>query len=101
MGGQAIRLHNEHQANQLKVQGLATLNLSESDLVSMAKGSLEKRVLVWFVKSHTTVRNAWISAELHCGHPSNIGMYVKSIRESKDRKVKKLCRALLVKLNQP
>ena len=87
--------HNEHQAEQLKAQGLAFFKLTESDLVSMPKGSLEKRVLVWFIKSHTTVSNAWVSEHLHCGHPSNVAKYGQSIRESKDRKVSKQCKILL------
>jgi len=42
LGGQAIRLHNEYQAEQLKAQGLAALTLDESDLASMPKARLKK-----------------------------------------------------------
>ena len=69
LGGQEIRLHNERQAEQLKQQGLSALNLSEDDLVCMAKGAVEKKVLVWFIKHQTTVSNAWLSKQVHCGHP--------------------------------
>lgn len=99
LGGQAIRLHDEHQAEQLKYQALTALKLDESDLASMSKGSLDKRLLVWFVKSHTTVTNAWLSEHLHCGHPSNVAKYVQSIRQSKDRKVSKQRKILLKTLD--
>jgi hypothetical protein len=100
LGGQAIRFHNEHQAEQLKAQGLAVLDLDESDLASMTKGSAEKRVLVWFIKSHTTVSNTWLSDHLYCGHPSNVAKYVQSIRKSKDRKIAKQCKRLLKTLGR-
>jgi len=99
LGGQAIRLHNEHQAEQLKAQGLTALKLDESDLASMAKGSCEKRVLVWYVKSHTTVNNAWVSEHLHYGHPSNVAKYVQSIRATKDRKIVQQCKILVKTLD--
>ena len=80
LGGEAIRLHNERQADHLKARGLAVLKLDASDLASLPKGSHEKRLLVWFIKSHTTVSNAWLSEHFHCGHASNVAKYVQSIR---------------------
>ena len=36
----------------MKTQGLKALNLEEGDLVHMAKGAVEKKVLAWFIKCH-------------------------------------------------
>lgn len=94
LGGQEIRLYNERQAKLLKNQGLKALSLEEGDLVHMAKGAVEKKVLAWFIKCHTTVSNAWVSEQLYCGHPANVSGYVKAVRETKDRKIRKWVKAL-------
>ena len=95
LGGEEIHLHNEHRARQLKQLGLATLNLHDANLMDMAKGAVEKKLLAWFIKCRTTVSNAWISDQLYCGHPSNIPGYVKWVRETKDGKILKWCKRLL------
>ena len=83
------------QAKLLKTQGLKALNLEEGHLAHMAKGAVEKKVLAWFIKCHTTVSNAWVSEQLYCGHPANVSGYVKAVRGTKDRKIQKLAKALI------
>jgi len=79
----------------LKQLGLAALNLHDANLMDMAKGAVEKKLLAWFIKCRTTVSNAWISDQLYCGHPSNIPGYVKWVRETKDGKILIWCKRLL------
>ncbi len=83
----------------LETLSQTVLQPDESDLVSMPQGSLEKRLLVWLIKRHTTVSNAWVSKHLHCGHPSNVNKYVQSIGESKDQRVSKQGEILLKELD--
>ena len=99
LSGQAIRMHNEHQALKLRAQGLKVLNLSEADLATMEKGAFETRLLIWLIKSHTSMSNAWISEQLYSGHPSSVAAYTRSINEAKDRKTAKL-RSMLLKKNE-
>jgi len=95
LGGEEIHLHNEHRAKELKQLGLAALKLHDANLMDMAKGAVDKKLLAWFIKSRTTVSNVWVSDQLYCGHPSNIPGYVRWVRETKDRKILKWCKKLL------
>lgn len=100
LNGQAIRMHNEQQALKLKAQGLKVLDLTEADLATIGKGAFEKRLLIWLIKSHTSMSNAWVSEQLYSGHPSNVAVYARSIKEAKDRKTAKLRNMLLKKTNE-
>ena len=74
-----VHLHNEKQAELLKNQGLLKLGITDSDLQVQRKGSPEKKVLVWFIHSRTTVRNQWLSDHLYCGHSSNIASFANEV----------------------
>jgi len=77
--GDAIRQHDEQQAERLCEIGLAKLGLSNESLTTLPKGAAEKRVLAWFIRTQTTVSNAWLSARLHCGHPANLPGYIRTV----------------------
>jgi hypothetical protein len=53
--GEAIREHDEAQAEHLFQRGLKTLMLEETDLKGMAKGAFEKQILAWWLRRKTVV----------------------------------------------
>lgn len=77
--GEAIREHNEAEADKLIVQGLGKLGVLPGQLEGMRKGAPAKMALAWLVKKKTVVRNEWISERLSCGHPANIPGYVRRV----------------------
>ena len=93
--GDMVHLHNEKQAELLKKQGLSQLGITDADLHVQSKGSPEKKVLIWFIHSRTTVRNQWLSDHLYCGHPSNIARFVYEVNNSKEPYLKRLKKKLL------
>ncbi len=45
---------------------------SQQNLSVIAQGISRKKVLLWYVRSKTTVSNAWLSEHWQCEHPVNI-----------------------------
>jgi len=78
-GGDAIRQHDEHQAEGLVLRGLKLLGLDDADLVALAKGNTQKCALAWLVHSQTMASHRWITERLCMGVPSNMTRYVQSI----------------------
>ena len=93
--GDEIREHNERQGKQMLIRGLQSLGLSVSDLKDLPKGAIEKQILAWYIRSHTTVSNTWLSKALQCGHPSNIPGYIRRISSTQDRTIKRLVKRIL------
>lgn len=58
--------------------------VKEASLERLRKGCREKRLAAWLVWERTGVSQRWISERLKMGSASNVGHYVKSIRETKD-----------------
>jgi REP element-mobilizing transposase RayT len=92
--GDAIREHNEAEAERLLSGGLKRLGLSSADLESMHKGAPEKMVLAWMLKKRTVVKNEWISHYLCCGHPANVSGYVRKVDEAVDSRLAE-CKKIL------
>jgi len=63
---------SERKARDLLVDGLELFAVSRGDLLDSPKGSVEKRVLAWFIKKYTTASLRWLSENLNMGHISNI-----------------------------
>ena len=51
---------------------------------------MPKRLVAWLVWERTGASQSWLSARLKMGSASNLGWYVKSIRETKDPAVLRL-----------
>lgn len=96
LSGSAIEEHDERQAQRLWEAGMARLGLSPERLRALAKGAPEKRVLAWYIRSRTTVSNAWLAEYLNCGHPANISGYIRSVEDGRNPRLKEL-KALLLK----
>ncbi len=87
-GTESIR-HDELEAQRLLMKGMEKLSLDVTELPKLKKGDVHKKVLAWYIRKNTSVRNEWISQKLHMGCLSNISHYVSEIEQTKDRR---LCR---------
>jgi len=47
---------------------MEALRVTEDSLKAMRKGAIEKQVIAWYIHTHTTVSNDWISTALYWGH---------------------------------
>jgi hypothetical protein len=90
LSGNAIDEHEERQAERLWEVGMARLGLSPKGLAALPKGAPEKRVLAWYIRSRTTVSNAWLAERLSGGHPANISGYIRSVEDAKSPRLREL-----------
>jgi REP element-mobilizing transposase RayT len=95
LAGDAVDEHEERQAERLLEIGMMRLSLSSESLGVLAKGASEKRVLAWYVRSRTTVSNAWLAQRLSCGHPGNISGYIRSVEDGRSPRLRELKDRLL------
>ena len=75
--------------------GLNVLGIAYDSLEAMRKGAIEKQLLAWLLRRHTTVSNEWVANYLFCGHPGGVARFVKIVELSKDRKTNALKKKLL------
>jgi REP element-mobilizing transposase RayT len=93
--GDAVREHNEAEAERLVEFGLAGMGVARGELESMRKGAPEKMALAWLLKKRTVVRNEWIGRRLFCGHAANIPGYVRKVEQAKEGPLAELKRMLI------
>ena len=79
-GGEAIRRHDEREAEALIRTGMRKLRLTEQDLQKLPKGHAQKCALADLAHSHTTVSHKWLAQRLCMGHPQNLSLYIKQSR---------------------
>ena len=82
-GGEAIRQHNEEQAERLIAQGLGLLGMKEADLEGLAKNSPEKYALAWPLRRHTGVKVSWIKRRLQMGKATSFSSWLKRLEASR------------------
>jgi REP element-mobilizing transposase RayT len=82
-GGEAIRQHNEEQAERLIAQGLGLLGMKEADLEGLAKNSPEKYALAWPLRRHTGVKVSWIKRRLQMGKATRFSSWLKRLEASR------------------
>jgi REP element-mobilizing transposase RayT len=82
--GPAARDHDEAEAEGFvrKAAEILEIDARRSSLSGRGRLLDEKAVLVWLVKAHTGVSNAWVSERLRTGHPSSVSKAVKRVVES-------------------
>ena len=88
--GEAMRRHDEGQAERLVRGGLRALGLTEADLDKQAKGSREKCALAWLVQERTLAKQSWVAERLRMGSASGVGAYAKRIRDATDPEIRRL-----------
>ena len=82
-GRQHRDVHGE-AAERVIRRGLDLLDVGLGDLALLPKRHPVKLALATFVKRHHSVRNAWISEQLHMGHVSLVGQCHQMVKTSKD-----------------
>jgi REP element-mobilizing transposase RayT len=80
--GVAIQTHDIHKAERLLEGSLAQLNLSRSSLPNLKKSDPAKKVIAWYIRTQVSIRNQWISEQLHMGNPSNLSRFYKEVAEA-------------------
>jgi hypothetical protein len=92
--GGARRANDLSQAERLLSAGLAKLGVDRNNLQNMPKASVKKQLLAHFLRTRTSVSNAWLSENLSMGHATAVSNGVRAIRETSDRKLLKRRAAL-------
>jgi len=82
--GEAVRRHDEREAEDLIRLGLEALGLSEGELSALAKGDPRKCALAWLAHTRTTVSHRWLAERLRMGYPSNMTVYIDTVRRARD-----------------
>lgn len=80
--GDAVRQHDEREAERLVTTGMRIVGLAGADLGELAKGDLRKCAAAWLVHSRTTAGHRWIATRLHMGCPSNMTVYIDRVRKA-------------------
>lgn len=92
--GEAVRQHDEADAEELLIKGMLALGLTEEDLAVLPKSEKRKAVLAWGIRKHTTMGSRWISDRLNMGHIANVTNYVRAMDQAKDQNVLRFRRQL-------
>lgn len=81
-GGEAIRQHDQGQAEQLISQGLELLGLKEADLERLAKNCPEKYAIALLLRRHTGVKVSWITQRLEMGKATSFSFWLRKMEAS-------------------
>ncbi|MDZ8119381.1 transposase [Pontiella agarivorans] len=82
--GEAIQMHDICEAERLLEECLKKLHVSRDSLPNLKKSDPAKKVIAWHIRKRVSIRNQWISEQLHLGNPSNLSRFCKEVAESKD-----------------
>jgi REP element-mobilizing transposase RayT len=80
--GEAIQTHDIHEAERLLTECLDKLNLPQQNLASLRKSDPAKKIIAWYIRTRVSIRNQWISEQLHMGNPSNLSRFYKEVAEA-------------------
>jgi len=87
--GEAIKAHDEAEAEKLVRAGMKALGFCEADLAKLPKGDAHKCVLAWLAHRRTMVSHAWLSERLSMGSPSNMSTYTSRARSARMKGVRR------------
>ena len=82
-GGDVIREHDEHRAEQLLKAGMEKLNMDDSHLANMPGCSPEKYALAWLIRQKTSVQVKWIKKRLHMGRATDFSAWLNKLEMSR------------------
>ncbi|MCU0796203.1 MAG: transposase [Akkermansiaceae bacterium] len=88
--GDAVRAHDEAEAERLVVRALEWMNLppKSKDLVGRGKWLKEKSLVAALVRKKTGVKNRWVADRLGMGVEGNVTIALRRVRESGELKKK-------------
>ena len=93
--GEMVGKHDELEAERLLRSGLAACGLTHSELETLKKGDVKKKVIAWLIRKNTSVKNEWISRQLKMGHPSSVSRNVRLVENEKCGAVSELKNKML------
>lgn len=82
--GGAVARHDEQAAEDLLEKGLDVLKLQRERLGELKKNDDRKKVVAWFVRKNTSVKNEWLSDALKMGHAASVSRAVGLVEGIKD-----------------
>lgn len=94
--GPEVQMHNERRALRLLSTGLKQLGMTNKTLKALPKGAPEKKALIWYIRSKTTVSNDWLSEYIFCGHPNNIPHSINEVKGKKNKILNRLVKTILI-----
>ena len=68
-----------YAAEKLVETGLEKLDLSSTDLTELKKSDSRKKVIAWFIRKRTSVKNEWISKRLAMGSVTKLSSFVSEV----------------------
>lgn len=83
--GEEVVQHDEREAERFVIEGLNVIGVSEHDLKRLRKGAVEKALIAWLVRRHTSVSNAWIANRLCMGRADALSRYTTRIETTRSR----------------
>jgi putative transposase len=72
LSGEAVRQHDEAEAEWLVQEALKRLGWTEGVLEQTRKAAAEKEVVAWRLRRKTTVGASWIARRLRMGHATSV-----------------------------
>ncbi len=94
--GPEVQMHDERRAMRLLSVCLKQLGLTNKTLKSLPKGASEKKALIWYIRSKTTVSNDRLSEHIFCGHPNNIPRSINEVKGKKNKVLNRLVKAIRI-----
>ena len=92
--GAAKRAHGEAEAQRLLVSGLTVLGVPADQLTKTAKGTMEKKVLAWWLRRRTTAGRQWICERLRMGEVSAVNRGIQTIEGGRDPQAQRMKKLL-------
>lgn len=77
--GEEAILHDQEAAERTLQDAMRRLGISEEHLDYMRKGDVRKKVLGWWVRRKSCVRNDWIADRLKMGKSSSLSRMVREV----------------------
>ena len=82
-GGAESQCHDMLAAEKMLAKGMRILKLKPNELLDLKKNNPRKRVIAWYIRQNTSVKNEWIAEKLHIGCVSSISQFLREVENSK------------------
>jgi len=94
--GEEVRANRVQETEELLADALARLGWEPDKVVEGPKGSEQKQVLAWWLRTRSVASRRWIAERLQMGHETRVTWAVGEVQKSK-RGPRARCRAQLEK----
>ena len=96
--GEAVRMHDEWEAQRLLAAGLKALGMEAKGLQHLRKSAPAKQVLAWLIRKRTCVSNGWITEQLDMGRATNLSRQIREVEEERSPEIQELRRTVEEKI---